>query len=421
MLIFRTQIRMTCVCFAALAVSFPVAIISLSKLVLLMVCVIVLMSAWLQGTVALLGGAPVLARRTWAVPVSLLAMALVGASALWTTAPLEDAWFAWDKHAKLVLIPALWVLIRSRREAQWALSVLLCGQVFLLVCSCLMAMGAELPWLMSSEPREFNVVFSTRLDQPIMTSVLGGLCAVLAPRLPGTALRPWALGVAALAWFNVLFLMQSRTAYLLVLSQCVLLFWWFAPREKRLKLTSLGTVFLLGLALTLPGVRQRVDIAINELTAYRAQEHVTERNSSAERLDFWARSLQAVAERPWLGFGMGSWNQQYLRLGAGRTRPDQMAVRSPHQEFLLWGVEAGVAGMLCLLAVFAALLADARSMAPTEKQALQLAVASLMVCCMFNATLFDALIGDFFCVLIGVLLAWGSFTRNHPMRPAHPT
>ncbi len=34
-----------------------------------------------------------------------------------------------------------------------------------------------------------------------------------------------------------------------------------------------------------------------------------DRSSSGERLNFWHRSVQAIAERPWSGFGVGSFNQ----------------------------------------------------------------------------------------------------------------
>jgi len=40
-------------------------------------------------------------------------------------------------------------------------------------------------------------------------------------------------------------------------------------------------------------------------------------------------------------------------------------------------------------------------------RALQSTLVALAVACLFNSTLYDGLIGDFFCVLIGLLLALG--------------
>jgi hypothetical protein len=42
------------------------------------------------------------------------------------------------------------------------------------------------------------------------------------------------------------------------------------------------------------------------------------------------------------------------------------------------------------------------------KRALQTCVAGLAVACLFNSSLYDALIGDFFCVTLGLLLALGA-------------
>ncbi len=136
---------------------------------------------------------------------------------------------------------------------------------------------------------------------------------------------------------------------------------------------------------------------------------------SGERLNFWRRSVQAIAERPLTGFGVGSFNREYNRLDAGRGNPQTFVVRNPHQEWLLWGVEAGIGGLLLFSWLMWSMFRDARHGDPRCARATVSVLAALAVACMLNSTLFDAAIGDFFCVTIGLLLALGlRSTTTHP-------
>ena len=49
------------------------------------------------------------------------------------------------------------------------------------------------------------------------------------------------------------------------------------------------------------------------------------------------------------------------------------------------------------------------------------ALLALAVACLFNSTLYDGLIGDFFCVLIGLLLALGLSKPAGPPLPEGAT
>ena len=62
--------------------------------------------------------------------------------------------------------------------------------------------------------------------------------------------------------------------------------------------------------------------------------------------------------------------------------------------------------MLFLL-LMACILVDSLKMTTCESRAVQSVLGALAVACLFNAALYDALIGDFFCILTGLLLALG--------------
>jgi O-antigen ligase len=72
-------------------------------------------------------------------------------------------------------------------------------------------------------------------------------------------------------------------------------------------------------------------------------------------------------------------------------------------------VQLGIGGIALLVAFLIVAARDARPFAPDVRKAAWSIVAMLAVVCLFNATLFDAFIGDYFCVLLGLLLALGVY------------
>jgi O-antigen ligase len=61
-----------------------------------------------------------------------------------------------------------------------------------------------------------------------------------------------------------------------------------------------------------------------------------------------------------------------------------------------------------------AVLWDTLGMEKPYARAAQSAVLALAIACLFNSSIYDALIGDFFCVLIGLLLALGLHKNAGP-------
>jgi O-antigen ligase len=89
---------------------------------------------------------------------------------------------------------------------------------------------------------------------------------------------------------------------------------------------------------------------------------------------------------------------------------------NPHQEFLLWGVQLGVGGVVILLALLGAAMVDFLKVDTPVARAGQSVLAALGVSCLFNSSLYDAHIGDFFCLSLGVLLAYGIRSRDASSR-----
>ncbi|WP_162243847.1 O-antigen ligase [Pseudorhodoferax sp. Leaf274] len=363
---------------------------------------------------ALRGSRDAAAARLRSPPVMLAALAFLALSLIWTTVPSSEALGALGKHAKLLLIPILVLFLRTRREALTALAWFVGAQVFLLLSSWLLVLDVPVPWATADTALIDHAVFTNYLGQSIMTATLAGICWHLRSYLPHPWMRQAAIAVSLLALASTLFVMPGRTGHLVAIAVVSLALLWLLPRRLRLAGVLMPVAVAALLLVTSEPMRYRAGLVVDESMAFAARAET--RSSSGERLNFWHRSVQAISERPWTGFGLGSFNQQYKRLDAGRGNPTTFGVRNPHQEFLLWGVEAGIGAMLLLCALLYCLYRD---MCLGERPAVRAgvsAMAALLISCMFNSILFDAAIGDFFCVAIGLLMALSLRTASDPVQ-----
>jgi len=393
--------RLGLVCLAALSVSLPMAWISLAKAMVFVTALVVLL-----GHVAGRRTDPEI-RQLW-TPWALAVLLLFSACSLWWTgADLPSALESFIKHAKLLEVVLLVSLIRSVAEARMAITFFACGQAFVLLSSWLMFIGIAVPWH-ANAPTPY-VVFSTYLDQSIMFATTASVFWYLR----SNKLWPRWLGIAlaVLALANTLLLLEGRSGYAVALTALALAAMWTMPPRLRLAtLVITPVVLLLGLSLGSAQVQERVSKILRESQEYASGQPVLMESSSGWRLNAWRRSLQAMQDKPLLGHGVGAWTPAVKRLeGSAATKVFGEGNHSnPHQEYLLWGVELGVGGSLLLLAALACMARDALRFPTSIQRATLAVVAATAVACLFNSALYDDLMGDFFCVALGLLMALGT-------------
>lgn len=406
------RLRLGLVCLAAVSVSLPMAWISLAKVLVLCVGLGCLGLGFVRGqhdtalanlwTPRILGG---------------IALAFA-ASLLWTGADMPSALNTLVKHIKLVEIALLVVLVRSRAEARIGVAAFAAGQGFLLLSSWALFAGVPIPWQAGSAVK--YEVFSTYLDQSLMFATSAGLFW----HLRGEALWPrWAgVGLAALALTNTLLLLEGRSGYAVALTTSALAVMWALPRRLRaLGLVITPVVLLLGLSLGSATVHERVTKIFHESQNFAHTQQVGAGDSSGWRLNAWLRSVQALQEKPLQGHGVGNWAPVVKRIQGPHADAifGQGNHSNPHQEYLLWAVELGAGGILLLLALLLGIARDALRFPIPIQRALLGMVAATAVACLFNSALYDDLMGDFFCVSLGLLLALGA--RSMPPSPQHRT
>jgi len=403
-----SKVRFYLICFAAVALGLPIAFISLAKILLLVCALIVLVGGWLRRERRLAFPASQVS------PIILLALALMVLSSLWSTGSPEQVQTAVVKHGRLLLIPILLYLTRSRREALLALAFFLGGQIFLLTSTWMLFVGVPVPWVLSKEAGICAncsfAIFSSYLDQSIMTAVLAAVGWHLRSYAPLRYRTFLTLALAGLALVCVFFIFQGRTGHLVAIALSTLAIAWELPKRLRLSAALIPLVLLVALAATSSKVSHGLKEIGSGIASFSNAGALSP--SSGVRLDLWRRSLESLADSPWHGTGVGSWSLEFKRqeLIHSRAIPTNSASEqhsNPHQEYLLWGVELGLPGIALLCAVLLALYRDSRRLETPARRAMQSVLLALMLACLFNCTLYDALIGDFFCITLALLLALG--------------
>lgn len=396
-----SDFRLCLICLAALSVSLPIAWISLAKVLL-----------FVFGLVYLIGNHR--ARRTdtamqtlWTPRIVLALLIVFAFSLLWSQADTQDALSSFVKHAKLMGILLIVSLVRSAREARVGVMFYAGGQAFLLLSSWMMFAGIPIPW--SADAPTPYVVFSSYLDQSIMFAT----AASVFWHLRGERLWPAWVGItaAALALVNALLVLEGRTGYAVGLTLLSLGVMWAMPARLRLAaVVSTPLIALLALSLGSTQVQERVSKIVNESQNFAISQRVELDNSSGWRLNAWHRSLQAIAEKPVVGHGVGAWTPAAKKFEGDRATQmfGEGNQSNPHQEYLLWGVELGIGGLLLLLALMVCITRDALQFQTNHMRATLSVASAMAVACLFNSALYDDLMGDFFCVSLGLMLALGA-------------
>jgi O-antigen ligase len=340
----------------------------------------------------------------------------LAASLTYTSVSLTEALSALTKYGKLLLIPAIAVLIRSRAQAITALRVYFCTQIFVLLTSWLLFAGLNLPWV-PTDRCAVAAVYSCYLDQAMLTAGFAAIAWHLRADFPTRYGPIFAVSMAAVAVLNLLFALPGRTGQICFFAAIAVSIWWVMPRKLR-PLAVLAPVVAFALATLLSTqFNQRYSEVISEVKAYQSNtgDHLT--TSSGQRLGYWQKSLQAIAEKPMLGYGVGTWRQQYWRLEPSAHSSGIASVRNPHQEFLLWGVQLGSVGVLLVVLWLGSFWWTSRTFAAPVMRATVSFLAVFVVACLLNSALYDGLVGDYFCALLALLITLGRHTPPVVPRP----
>lgn len=402
----------------AASVGLAMAFISIAKLLLFICALVFLIHCMVSPSQKISLKADFTASTT---PAILLVLAAFALSLIWTVAPPSDAFGSLAKYGKLLVIVMLVLLIRTRAEAVYALSAFVLAQLFLFSSSWMLFLHLPVPWATSDMALTKYAVFSSYLDQGIMGAVVAAICWHLRGAFPGRYGKHVATAIAMLSILNVLFVLSGRSGHVVAIALLSVAIMWELPRRYRPVVVVLPFLILVILYLGSSKVRDRLNMVKSEVQMFSTTQ--ASDTSSGIRLGFWLDAVRMIEAQPVTGLGVGSWSTEYNRMRSidNPTHKDIDGNGNPHQEYLQWGLQLGIPGIALFLLLMTSIFRDTLGMPTPSARAAQSTLLALAVACLFNSSLYDALIGDFFCVTLGLLLALGSLERKAALSQRLPS
>jgi O-antigen ligase len=343
---------------------------------------------------------------------ALLIVIYMAMSVLWSEADLTKSVLSWTRHARLLTLPLVWIILRSRAEAHLVLRVLVVTQLLVVTSSWLLIGGINVPWATRFDAQTSFAVFGSYLEQSIMGATLAFVLWHQRAWIFGVKGEPAAIAAALFTSLQVLGFLNGRSGYLVFTVLASLAFIYQLPRHWRwaaVLVPFVTTAFLLAGSKT---ARDRVFLVQQEVAGF--SQHADINTSSGERLIYWQTSLRAISEKPFLGSGSGGWNADFQRLTNYKLNQSFYNVDNPHQMFLLWTAEGGLLGLTLLLGLFTSIFMRSRSLATSDARSLQSALTALLIAGLTTSTIYGIGMGDYFCMLIGILLCTGHDTSTPP-------
>jgi O-antigen ligase len=278
--------------------------------------------------------------------------------------PGREGWETVSSHKALLYPLIVMSLIDSRQWRDRAL-VAFCASVGAIL---LVSMAQFTVAIASGNTADLSgvnsfTIFKNYTQQGIAQLVMASLAAAYA-RIETDRRRRIALwAIAAIAVCNVIFALQSRTAYLIVLPLVIYWLWQLAGGGRKSVLTGILILTAVSAAaISTPRVQQRLEQAQQEVFLYSKSNMAT---SLGIRIELWKNTVPIIKSAPWFGHGPGQWNNQYE---ATVLRNDgynhHFVMGHPHQEALLIWSELGIAGLAALVALLTALTIYARRLDP---------------------------------------------------------
>jgi O-antigen ligase len=328
--------------------------------------------------------------------------------------PIKEALVILAKYKSLAFIPIFIFLLSNdmlRRRARYAFLIAMALTLvlsYLVGLKILPVMPWMNPWTLSENPAIFHshITQNNMMASAIFMALLEWRDATRHAKKTA-----WA-AFALLGTINILFMVQGRTGYLILL---VLLGWFFGATVAR-AMTKRGkafglkhglfTLFAICVVATLAyqtsaRLHDRVAVVGEELQAWKRGEG--SHTSTGERLDFYSNALQIVKHNIWFGVGTGGFPAAFEQQMQGKNI---VKTRNPHNEFLLISVQLGIVGLSLMLYLFYTQWRFAPMLpSPLQQDAARGLVLAYIVNCSLNSALMDHADGLFFAFMTGVFFA----------------
>ena len=328
---------------------------------------------------------------------------------LWVLAAIGMLWAAdvsWHdrigglgKFHRLLVIPLLLIHFRRSERGIWVIYGFFAASVALLLVSWVLVLTPGLTW----RGKDFGVPAKDYIFQAM--NFLICVFALLGFAREAGRAHKWrrtveAVALALLFVANIVFVVTSRTALLVV----PVLFVWLGWQEFRWR-GLFGTLLLLlvlGSAAwsASPYLHDRLTRSVTEYEAYRSNN---EPNSTGLHLEFLRKSLSFVETAPIIGHGTGSIPEQFRLSETGHDSASAFHSENPHNQIFAVAIQLGLVGTAVLIAMWIAHLLLFTSGSGLIAWIGTIVVVQNIVSSLFNSHLFDFTSGWLYVFGVGVV------------------
>jgi O-antigen ligase len=329
------------------------------------------------------------------VILGLILVLLLTIGIFYSEASWGSAFNVWNKYLKILYLVFFLPLFLEPRSRRLALYALIAGVII----------SEGFTYLHHFHIMEFGIserehwLFVNDIDASF---VVAYVCYVLANFIVDAKKYRWLFTVVfVFCCFDLLFLNQERTGYLVFLSLVVVFLWQRLSWKGLLSAIILVPLVAAGLYLSSDKFHARIGQIFENINDYQ-QGHET--TSIGLRLAFAKYSFKIIKEHPIFGAGTGSFEKLYQVL-SGPKLDEKTWPTHPHNEYILMLLQIGIVGLFVFLAWAVAQFLQSQRLLKFERSLLQGLIIGFLVLSFCNASLLVRPAGLLYVLLLAVLLS----------------
>lgn len=325
----------------------------------------------------------------------------------YSSASFGEAFRIVGKYRELILITFLIPFVAEEPFRKRALSAFVTASVITLISSYILFFCFHFD-LVSYTPEDSPSIKS-RITHSLFISFFAFYCAHRATE-KNVYFKYWIVLFLA-SVHNLFFIVPGRTGQLIFLLLLVL-FSLQRFSKKGVFLSILAGAVFLALFLSFSDKAERILDGFSNTYQYFQSDLDDTSTSMGKRLTFWKYTSYLIAEKPWFGFGTGSYAMEYERIA---PRTDFMP-GNPHNEFLMITAQLGTGGLFLFLGLLASMLLHSLKLTGEPRWIAQGVLLVLVINSLFNSTFLDHTEGHWFACLIA-LFFYLPFSENKRSKP----
>ncbi|MGD9591433.1 MAG: O-antigen ligase family protein, partial [Candidatus Berkiella sp.] len=207
--------------------------------------------------------------------------------------------------------------------------------------------------------------------------------------------------IIGLMIYYLFFMNEGRMGYVTFI-MCLFMLAWQTYRLKGMLLaTFVALTMLSGAYFTSSIFSARINIISQDMDFYHQGGRLLE-SSLGSRIQFARSSSELVMQKPFMGWGTGSFAPAYAKLFEGENT---LLTDNPHNEYLRISVELGLFGLGLLLLLFYHQWRLSKQLPKDIRGFCQGVLLTFMLGCLFNSWLKDFSEGYFYCLMIAICFA----------------